>query len=182
MRRQRFILQLEVRLACHEGGDGIGQEGHCIPDDAGGHPPALAAKDCDVSVAQVRKVGLDQPRRTDHPTALCSMPRLFRANSGVPRSSRSLAMPRSHQLASTRLLRGLEKQAVLAQRDQEPQLFQVELADDRVEWSGVERRGGVGSCLGCVNVIATSHLVSCRTERELQHFEHCVPLGHYDET
>jgi hypothetical protein len=42
-------------------------------------------------------------------------------------------MPRSIQLASTRLLRGLVKQAVLALRDQEPQLFQVELADDRVE-------------------------------------------------
>jgi hypothetical protein len=40
-------------------------------------------------------------------------------------------------LASTRLLRRLENQAVLAQRDQEPQPFQVELADDRVESSGV---------------------------------------------
>ena len=31
------------------------------------------------------------------------------------------------------LLRGLQERAVLAQRDQEPQLFQVEPGDDRVE-------------------------------------------------
>jgi len=34
------------------------------------------------------------------------------------------------------LLRGLQERAVLAQRDQEPQLFQVEPGDDRVEWWG----------------------------------------------
>jgi hypothetical protein len=62
-------------------------------------------------------------------------------------------------------LRGLQERAVLGQRDQEPQLFQVQPGDDRMErW---------GSCLSCVKLIPRSHLLSCRARKQCNTAKTC---------
>jgi hypothetical protein len=92
------------------------------------YPPALATQDSDDLVAQVRDIRLDQARIADH-----AMSDVIRLQAPVGANEQRRAEGRLDLLqclARARLRQrdlpgGLQERAVLAQRDQEPQLLQV---------------------------------------------------------
>ena len=101
-------------------------------------------------------VGDDRERFILELHAVVELRRLADGRAADPRSSRR----------QRDLLRGLQERAVLAQRDQEPQLFQVEPGDDRVEWWGMP---GLRKCYSYITCSQLSR------KQILQYCEHLRP-------
>ena len=89
---------------------------------------------CGISVFQnIKRQKRCQLRDLIRSTTAAPTRHVLTANGRTGQRSPRPGRTRGARLRQRDLLRGLQERAVLAQRDQEPQLFQVEPGDDRVE-------------------------------------------------